>query len=306
MATTINTGVTLRGLNGTFFPTFEETMALWRELCSLVTSDGAKEDYKWLGQLPMPVEWKGPRRTKALRDFGQTLINQHWENTLAIDRDEFADDQTGQLSIRVRELARRFAMHPDKILVDLIIAGEAALCYDGQFFFDTDHVEGESGAQSNDLTFDVTTTTAPTAAEFEAAFWQAVKALAGFKDDQGEPWNLFQSFENLAGIVCLIPVGFLDVASKVLGANAAPLISNTSNILAGKAKVVTTPRLTWTNKFAVLKVDDPMRPFIFQQRQTVETDLKDDKEHKEVLYMTDARYAVGYGLWQKAVLTTLT
>ncbi len=306
MATTINTGVTQRGLNGAFFPRFEAAMTLWRELCSLVNSDGASEIYKWLGQLPMPVEWRGQRRTKSLRDFGQTIVNKHWELTLPIDRDEIADDQTGQIAMRVAEMATRFAHHPDKELIDLIVAGETALCYDGQAFFDTDHVEGESGSQSNDLTFDVATPTAPTAAEFKAAFWQAVKALAGFKDDQGEPWNLFQSFENLAGLVCAVPVQFLDVASEVLGANAAPLISNTSNILAGKAKVITTPRLPWTTKFAVLKVDDPMRPFIFQNRQAVKTDLKDDAEDKDVKYMADGRYAVGYGLWQKAVLTTLT
>ncbi|MBE7507794.1 MAG: Mu-like prophage major head subunit gpT family protein [Planctomycetia bacterium] len=304
MAVTINTGVTLRGLNGAFRPAFMEAVTLWKMICSYVKSTGKDESYKWLGQLPMPTEWKGKRRTQALRDFGMTLTNLHWEETLHIDRNEFADDQTGQLNLRVQEMARRFAMHPDKILIDLIMAAEAALCYDGQFFFDTDHVEGESGAQSNDLTYDAAAPTAPTEAEFEAAFWQAIEALAGFKDDQGEPWNLFQSFEDLSGILCVVPVRFIRVASRVLGANAAALLNNSTNILAGKAKLMVNPRLTWTTKFMVAKVDDPMRPFIMQDRQSVEHEIKDDKEDKEVKYMADARYNVGYGLWQKAVLTT--
>jgi phage major head subunit gpT-like protein len=304
MATTINIGVTQRGLNGAFFPAFAEAPTLWRELAALINSDGSKEDYKWLGQLPMPVEWRGERRTQALRDFGQTIVNRHWESTLQVDRDDFEDDQTGQLALRAAELGRRFALHPDKLVVDLIEAGEASLAYDGQFFFDTDHVEGDSGSQSNNLSYDAVAPTAPTAAEFKAAFWQAIKALAGFKDDAGEPWNWFTEFEQLAGIVAFVPPAFLDVASDVLGANAAPLLNNTSNILAGRGKVKTSPRLSWTTKFAIFKVDDPMRPFIFQNRKNVKTDMIDDPLKKDVVYAADGRYAVGYGLWQKAVLTT--
>jgi phage major head subunit gpT-like protein len=178
------------------------------------------------------------------------------------------------------------------------------LAYDGQFFFDTDHVEGDSGSQSNNLSYDAVAPTAPTAAEFKAALWQAIKALAGFKDDAGEPWNWFTEFEQLAGIVAFVPLAFLDVASDVLGANAAPLLNNTSNILAGRGKVRTSPRLSWTTKFAIFKVDDPMRPFIFQNRKNVKTDMIDDPLKKDVVYAADGRYAVGYGLWQKAVLTT--
>ena len=105
-------------------------------------------------------------------------------------------------------------------------------------------------------------------------------------------------------ILCVVPVRFIRVASRVLGANAAALLNNSTNILAGKAKLMVNPRLTWTTKFMVAKVDDPMRPFIMQDRQSVEHEIKDDKEDKEVKYMADARYNVGYGLWQTAVLTT--
>lgn len=304
MATTINTGVTTRGLNGTFFPTFETTPTLWRDLASLINSDGASETYKWLGQLPVPSEWRGKRRTQALRDFGQTIVNQHWEASLAIDRDEFADDQTGQLDVRVGDMAARFATHPDKILVELIENGETTNAYDGQFFFDTDHAEGASGTQSNDLSASAVTPTAPTTAEFEDAFWAGVQAMVAFKDDQGEPWNLFTDLEQMAGLVAVVPPPFLKVASKVLGANAAPVLSNDSNILAGRGRIIVQPRLTWTTKFAIFKVDDPMRPFIFQNRQAVTTQLKDDPEDKDIRYLADGRYAVGYGLWQKAVLTT--
>jgi len=306
MPETTGSGVTLRGLNGLFNPSLANASALWKELCSIVGSDGASEIYKWLGQIPTPVEWRGKRRSKAMRDYGQTIVNKAWELMVEIDRHENADDQTGQLQMRVRDAAKRFAQHPDKLLVDLMIAAESTLCYDGQYFFDTDHSEGDSGTQSNLLTSDIATPAAPTLAEFEAAFWLAIKAMAGFKDDQGEPWNPMTGLENLAGILVVIPVSYLDVASKVLGVNAAPIISQTSNILAGKARIMATPRITWTTKFAIFKTDDEVRPFIFQNRQAVQTSLKDDPEEKAVKYMADGRYAVGYGLWQKAVMVSFT
>jgi phage major head subunit gpT-like protein len=75
--------------------------------------------------------------------------------------------------------------------------------------------------------------------------------------------------------------------------------------MAGRGKVIASPRLSWTTKFGVFKTDEPERPFIFQQRQGVESELEDTKKNKDILHMLDARYAMGYGLWQKAVQVEL-
>lgn len=48
----------------------------------------------------------------------------------------------------------------------------------------------------------------------------------------------------------------------------------------------------------------PFRGFVFQRRQPLVLTRKDDREFKEVKFMTDARYAVGYGMWTESVLTT--
>ena len=39
------------------------------------------------------------------------------------------------------------------MLTTLMIAGESSLCYDGQYFFDTDHSDGASGTLSNSISF---------------------------------------------------------------------------------------------------------------------------------------------------------
>ena len=64
-------------------------------------------------------------------------------------------DKTGQIDIRIREQVQRAQAHWAKLLSDLIIAAESTVCYDGQYFFDTDHSEGDSGTQDNDLSIGV-------------------------------------------------------------------------------------------------------------------------------------------------------
>src|ERR1051325_2608810 len=76
-----------------------------------------------------------------------TIVNKTWESTIRIDADEQRRDKTGQIMVRVNELARRVATHPNKLLSTLISSGASSACYDGQYFFDTDHSEGDSGTQ---------------------------------------------------------------------------------------------------------------------------------------------------------------
>lgn len=294
---TVNTGVTLRGLNGAFFPALQAAYALWRKLCTTIPSTGASETYKWLGQITAPREWKGKRQIKSLDSFGMTIVNKTWEDGIGIDRDELADDQTGQLAIRARDLAGRFAQHPDGLLIDLLVNGHTSLCYDGQYFYDTDHSEGSSGSQSNDLTGAIVNKDAPTVAEFKAAFSACIAAMMTFKDDQGEYLNQAFGSEGLTGLLVTVPVTMLAVAKECL---EGAIIGNNSNVLVSKAEVVAIPRLD-ADTFMVHKVDTPVGPIIFQQREAVKTAMKDDPEDKEVKYMADGRYNMGYGLWQNSV-----
>jgi phage major head subunit gpT-like protein len=48
-----------------------------------------------------------------------------------------------------------------------------------------------------------------------------------------------------------------------------------------------------------------LRPFVFQARRPLARQMKgmDDREFKNVKFMTDARYNLGYLAWWNAVLT---
>jgi hypothetical protein len=308
-------GLSSRAIIGEYYTTLEQDLgASWiGAISNLFDSDQESETYKWLGQSPTMREWIGGRNAKGFRENGITIVNKKFEATLEVLMDEIRRDKTGQVMLRVREMAERTNSHWAKLLSTLIIGAETGLCYDGQYFFDTDHSEGDSGSQSNDLTSDVTTTTAPTAGEMETAILKSVEAMLGFKDDTGEPMN-----ENAREFLIMVPVPFMSPAAGALGSqiivDASTSRSNTiltMGTLGGfKIAMATNPRLTWTTKFATFRTDGQVKSLIRQEEEGVtvsaiaegsELEFTQDKHH----YGVKAIRNVGYGYWQRACLTTL-
>jgi len=119
------------------------------------TSDQDSETYKWLGMPPALREWIGGRQSKGFTTEGIEIRNKHYEATLAILLKDLRRDKTSQLQARIGEFAQRGTSHFASLLSTLIINGPSTVCYDGQFFFDTDHSEGDSGTLDNDITTDI-------------------------------------------------------------------------------------------------------------------------------------------------------
>ncbi len=302
-----------KGLKSQFFQAYKDSPTLWQRIATHVPSTGPSEKYGWLGQAPGMREWTDERIPKGLIEHEYTIVNRHYEATIAVDRDSLADDQTGQIMLRVRDLARRAKKHPDALLIDLLNSGATAgyTSYDGAVFYSNAHVEGDYGSQDNTASYTVAAdnTTEPTTAECIAMFTLAVKQMMGLLDDQGE--RFVSEMDGLA-LLCPASVGF-----KFKEALMSPVVEATTNILAGAADVIVAPTLTdpattTSDRFVhLLKVDAPVRPFIFQERQPVQfASLTGESDagftRRYFQYGVDARYNVGYGLWPYAVRVTIT
>lgn len=297
----INTGLLTKGLRSEFFDRFDKARTYYTDLATRIPSTSDSETYKWLGTVPRMREWGTGRLARGLRTESYSVENLKYEATIEVDRDEIADDQTGQIRIRVGELAQRAATHKDYLIAQLLINGATAgyASYDGATFFSSSHVSGNSGAQSNDLTFDASGSE-PTTEEFKAALKQAIARLLTFKDDQGEPLPL-----NMGGLVCVVPPTMMFTAMEAVNAS---VINQTSNIMEGATRVIGLPWLTSTSAWYLLKTDGVVRPFIFQDREPVEfgslTETSEEGFKREkLLFGVRARYRMTYGYWQFAIRT---
>ncbi len=301
----INTGLLTKGLRSEFFNRFEGTTTHFQELATRIPSTSDAETYRWLGTVPRMREWGTGRLAQGLRTESYSVENQKYEATIEVDRDEISDDQTGQIRVRVGELAQRAATHKDYLIGQLLInGGSGTVGYDGVSFFNDAHVSGGSGSQDNDLTFAAAAgDNQPTTDEFKGSLKQAIGQMLSFKDDRGEPMPLSAS-----GLVCVVPPQMLFTA---LEAVSATLISQTSNVLEGAARVVGLPWLTSSAVWYLLKTDGVVRPFIFQDREPVEfgaltENSEEGFKREKLLFGVRARYRLTYGYWQFAVRTTFT
>lgn len=303
---TASAEVALRDLTHIFDTTIKETPAFYPNLCTVLPSDGEDEKYGMLGSIPGVREWLGDRQFNELRAADFVLANKLWEDSLEILKTKLADDRMGMYKLLMPSLAKRAAQHPDKLLLQAMINGETQACWDGQLFYDTDHAWGESGAQSNDLTYAAATGTVPTVEEFKAAFRQAVSALLGFKDDSGEPLIQPVIEGGLSDLLVVVPLTLRAIANDAI---ESVLLSNSTNVVIDRPKIVTNT-FAWSSgeKFTVNYVGDMLKPFVFQEREPISRQMKglDDFETKSVKFMTQARYNVGYLAWWNSVLTTFT
>ncbi len=298
----INTGLLTKGLRSEFFNRFNAATTFFQDLTTRIESSSDSETYKWLGSVPRMREWGTGRVAKGLGTESYSVENLKYESTLEVDRDEISDDKTGQIRIRIAELADRAATHKDFLISQLLINGESAgfHSYDGVPFFSNNHVSGASGAQNNKLTSEAVDPDSPTVDEFKTGLKSAIGTMLAFKDDQSEPMSISAS-----GLVCVVPTLMYLTA---LEAVSATVVSSTSNVVAGASRIIAFPWLTDQSKWYLLKTDGVIRPFIFQDREAVEfTALTEDSDEgfrrEKFLYGVRARYRVAYGYWQFGLRT---
>lgn len=111
----------------------------WDKVAMEIASSSAKNEYGWLGEIPEIRKWLGERQVNNLRTYDYSLVNEDYENTIAVRRNDVEDDNLGLYAKRFEMMGRRVTSFPDTLIFPLLKAGFTGLCYDGQYFFDTDH-----------------------------------------------------------------------------------------------------------------------------------------------------------------------
>jgi len=134
-----NLSIVSAGYKAVFHQAFGAVKPNWNRIAMEVPSDSAEETYAWLGKFPIFREWLGDRQYQNLAASGYTIKNKSFENTVDVDRDDLEDDKVGIYRPAFQMLGQQAAAFPDDLSFPLAKAGNSTLCYDGQYFFDTDH-----------------------------------------------------------------------------------------------------------------------------------------------------------------------
>jgi phage major head subunit gpT-like protein len=294
-ASTINTIFT--GLKTIFNNALTAQPGNWQATAMEVPSTGASEDYAWLSRFPAMRKWVGEKFVKLLEAGKYTKVNEDWETTIAVNRNDIEDDRLGIYNIQAQSAGGGAAELNDIIVDSLKNSAFASPCIDGQYFYDTDH-EVKGVSVSNKLTA-VLSSAAPAAAA--ASYGAARQAIMKFTDDEGMPLRLIPD-------TLEVPPALEATAKKLLEADK--LDDNSPNPYKGTAKLLLNPALTSDTVWFLHVTTKPVKPFIVQMRKkptfVSQTSPENDDVFmkKEFKFGAEARATGVYGFWQLSVGST--
>lgn len=305
--------VTVKGIMGQFYRRFEDVLSKsWASRIALIIpSNQEVETYRLLGMVPAIREWKGGRLLKALRTDGFTITNKPFEGTLPFSLEDWRRDKTGQLMIRMGDLARRAAQHPEALITTAIEAN--GLSYDGQNFFDTDHALGSSGTQINALAaaqvpaLNVVTAAAPTEDEMVDVLIGVISYQYGLKDDQGEPIN-----GDAKKWIVMVPPNLMGSTQAAIRSKLRKSGSDAATQHQDfEISCIVNPRLTSATVFYVFREDVEMKSMILQEELAPETQVigegsEEAFKNRRILAGVFCSRNVGYGEPLHAAKCTLS
>lgn len=269
----------------------------WQVCAMEVSSSGAGEDYAWLSRFPKFRKWAGDKAVKNLESGKFYVANEDWETTISVRRNDIEDDRLGIYNTQAKSAGMSAGELHDIIVDSLKNAAFTALCFDGQYYYDTDHlVQGAN--VSNKLT--VALSVASQAAAL-ASYGAARSAIMSFKDEEGMPLRLIPdtlevppALESVARILC----------------EQDKLTDNSPNPYKGTAKVLVNPGLTSATAWFLHVTTQPVKPFIVQMRkapvfvQQISEENDDVFLRGEYKFGAEARATGTYGFWQLSVGST--
>lgn len=127
------------GFKKNFEDAKSEAPAQYTKIATVIKSTTKSNTYGWLGKFPNLRKWVGDRVIESMKAHGYQIVNEDFEATVGVDRNDIEDDELGIYAPMFAEMGRSAGIHPDELCFGLLGAGFTTPCYDSQYFFDTDH-----------------------------------------------------------------------------------------------------------------------------------------------------------------------
>jgi phage major head subunit gpT-like protein len=285
-------------LKTSFNNAFAAAPAVWDKVAMKVVSTTGQNDYMWLSNFPRMRAWIGEKNVKALEAFKYVIVNNDFEATVEVNRNDIADDNLGIYGPQAQMAGLSAKQMPDEIIMDVANGAMTTLCYDGQFFIDVDHpVKQTDGTIASISNKGTKVLSAASQAAAMASFGVARTTMKKFKDNEGRPLNITPD-------VLLVPVALGDIARTLMTNDR--LDDGKANPYKGVATVVEDARLTSDTAWFLLDTTKPVKPFVYQERQApvfvqqIDPQAEDVFNRRMFKFGAEARAAGGYGFWQLA------
>lgn len=289
-------------LKTTFNKAFDAAESQWAKTAMLVPSGSSQNNYDWLDRFPKFRKWIGEKVIKALKANTYSVINDDWEATVSVRRNDINDDNLGIYAPMAQDAGYSAKTLPDEIVADLKNNAFVSKCYDGQYFYDTDHpVEDGNGNTSSVSNKGTVVLTSATKALAIASLGVARTAIAKMTDNEGRKLGMVAD-------TLEVPPALEEVGRTLC--YESKLDDNSPNPYKGTMELIVNPRLTSDTAWFVHVTKRPVKPFIYQERQKpvfvqqINPDADDVFMRGEFKYGAEARAAGGYSFWQMSYGST--
>ena len=278
---------------------FAAAPSSWQKIAMEVPSTSGSNDYKWLSAFPKMRRWIGAKVVKNLKGYKYVVENEDFEATVEVDRNDIEDDTLGIYAPQAQMAGYSAAQLPDELVYEAVNGAFTKVCFDGQYFIDTDHPVGDASV-SNKGTAALSNATQAAA---KGSYGAARTAMKKFKDDEGRSLNVTPN-------ILLVGPALEDMAKMLL--TSPKLADNTPNPYVGTAELVVDARIESDTAWFLLDTTKPIKPFVYQPRKKpvfvsqVNLESDDVFNLKKLKFGAEARAAAGYGFWQLAYGSTGT
>lgn len=288
-------------LKKVFDAAFEAAESQWDQVAMQVPSSGASNTYAWIDKFPKLRKWVGDKVVKQLSGHAYTIINDDFEATVEIDRNDIEDDNLGLYKPQTEMAGESSKQWADELVFTTLTNGFSEQCYDGKTFYATNHEVGEGKNKklvSNRLNVPLSIDSLAAA---KASYGAARTMLRSVKDEEGRPLNLKPS-------LLIVPPALEDIANALMTNDR--LEDGKPNPYKATAKVLVVGWLKTDTEWHLHDSTKPVKAIIFQPRKkpvfVQQTDTSSDSVfmRKKFKYGAEARGAAGFGLWQMAVGST--
>lgn len=129
-----------QGFNAAFLQGLGAVKSTFDLVAMRVPSNADTENYGWMKELPGMREWAGQRVIHNLESSAAALKNKSWEHTIGVKRIHIEDDKLGIYTPMLSMQGEVVGRHPDELVWGLLPTGFTVKGFDGQYYFDADHV----------------------------------------------------------------------------------------------------------------------------------------------------------------------